>query len=215
MTKLILIDDHQIIIDGLKSILKNEKDLQVIDYANSGEEILKKSSVQEADLAIVDIDMPEMDGYELTEKLKNINKEIRVLILTMHREEELMKKMIKIGADGYLIKNSDKEILLATIRQVASGKKVYDSELLLSLLEDEKKSLQKQVDHLQDQTITSREKEILALIAHGFSNREIGEKLFISARTVDTHRTNLMNKLNIHNLAGLIRYAYKVGVISI
>jgi DNA-binding NarL/FixJ family response regulator len=215
MTKIIIIDDHQLIIDGILLILKDQKDIQIIDYSTSGDLILKRGSVETADLALVDIEMPEMDGFALTEKFLKINPSIKILVLTMHKEQSLMKKMIELGASGYVLKNSDRDVLLSAIKQVSSGRKVFDSELLISMMDGEKKILHKKISSLSDETLTSREKEILIHLAQGLSSKDIAEKMFISPRTVDTHRTNIMNKLDIHNVAGLIRYAFQSGIISV
>ena len=213
--KVILIDDHQLIIDGIRSLLNASEKIEVIDEATSGEVILTRPSVMQADIALVDIDMPGMDGFQLTESLIKKNPSIKVLIVTMHGEPELVKKMIRIGASGYILKHTDQHLLLSAVEQVAKGRKMFDSEILLNVMNEQEKASRSRMSAMQDIPLTSREIEILKLLSEGLSNKEIADMIHISHRTVDTHRTNLMNKLGIHNIAGLIHYAYRNGLINI
>jgi DNA-binding NarL/FixJ family response regulator len=205
-----IVDDHQLVIDGLRSLLENESGFQFKAHALNGEEALKLAANLKIDVFLMDIDMPVMSGIDATKRLKAEYPHIKVIILTMHDEKSIIKMLMDIGADGYLLKNSNREELVLAIRNVASGKKHFSSDVTMSLLQpDEPKH---QGDDLKE--LTEREIEILKLIAEGLSNKEIGEKLFISHRTVDTHRTNLMKKLEVHNIAGLIRFAIKNGLVE-
>lgn len=214
MIKIIITDDHQMVIDGLKSILDNSEGVKVIATANNGRELLRLLEIIDTDVVLMDIDMPVMNGIETMQAIKNSNKSCKVIILTMHEERALVKKMTDSGAKGYLFKNSDKEELLLAIKRVHEGGVYFSSALTLNLLGAEKIEKGSTSEGNVAYMLTDREIEILKLIASGLSNKEIGDQLFISHRTVDTHRTNLMKKLEINNIAGLIRFAIKNGYIQ-
>ncbi len=214
MIKIIITDDHQMVIDGLKSILDNSEGVKVIATANNGRELLRLLEIIDTDVVLMDIDMPVMNGIETMQAIKNSNKSCKVIILTMHEERALVKKMTDSGAKGYLFKNSDKEELLLAIKRVHEGGVYFSSALTLNLLGAEKMEKGSTSEGNVAYMLTDREIEILKLIASGLSNKEIGDQLFISHRTVDTHRTNLMKKLEINNIAGLIRFAIKNGYIQ-
>ncbi|MCC7319221.1 MAG: response regulator transcription factor [Bacteroidales bacterium] len=214
MIKIIITDDHQMVIDGLKSILDNSEGVKVIATANNGRELLRLLEILDTDVVLMDIDMPVMNGIETMQAIKNSNKSCKVIILTMHEERALVKKMTDSGAKGYLFKNSDKEELLLAIKRVHEGGVYFSSALTLNLLGAEKMEKGSTSEGNVAYMLTDREIEILKLIASGLSNKEIGDQLFISHRTVDTHRTNLMKKLEINNIAGLIRFAIKNGYIQ-
>ena len=214
MIKIIITDDHQMVIDGLKSILDNSEGVKVIATANNGRELLRLLEILDTDVVLMDIDMPVMNGIETMQTIKNSNKSCNVIILTMHEERALVKKMTDLGAKGYLFKNSDKEELLLAIKRVHEGGVYFASALTLNLLGAEKMEKGSTSEGNVAYMLTDREIEILKLIASGLSNKEIGDQLFISHRTVDTHRTNLMKKLEINNIAGLIRFAIKNGYIQ-
>jgi DNA-binding NarL/FixJ family response regulator len=203
-------DDHQIVIDGLKALLDNEPDFAYKSHALNGRAAIELAKNLKIDVFLMDIDMPEMDGIEATKALKQDFPDIKVIILTMHDEKSLIKMLMDLGADGYLLKNSDQAELSLAIRNVYEGKKHFSSEVTMSLLQPDEPAAQK--ENLKG--LTEREIEILTLIAEGLSNKEVGDKLFISHRTVDTHRTNLMKKLDVHNIAGLIRFAIKNGLVE-
>ncbi len=214
MIKIIITDDHQMVIDGLKSILDNSEVVKLIATANNGRELLRLLEIIDTDVVLMDIDMPVMNGIETMQAIKNSNKSCKVIILTMHEERALVKKMTDSGAKGYLFKNSDKEELLLAIKRVHEGGVYFSSALTLNLLGAEKMEKGSTSEGNVAYMLTDREIEILKLIASGLSNKEIGDQLFISHRTVDTHRTNLMKKLEINNIAGLIRFAIKNGYIQ-
>lgn len=209
--KVLLVDDHQIIIDGLKSVLQKTDDIEVAGEANNGQEALHLTTLLNFDVILMDIDMPVMNGIETLKALKMKDYSAKVIILSMHHEAGMVKNLIALGAAGYLLKNAGADEVTLAIRKVMSGKQHFSADLTLSLLNSGAKQ---QNAHQQPQIqLTSRETEILQRIAKGFSNKEIGKSLFISHRTVDTHRTNLMNKLGVSNIAGLVSYAIKNGLI--
>ena len=212
--RLLIVDDHQIIIDGLKSLLEDEADFKLMGEANNGKEALEILKLLDVDIVLMDIDMPVMNGIEATKQILKDFQNVKVVILSMHKEGGLIKNLIAIGAHGFLLKNSDQTELINAIRKVALGDRYFSPDVTMSLLS--KTSLNtssfKGIDLLSQ--LTERETEILKLIAEGYSNKEIGEKLFISHRTVDTHRTNLMKKLDVSNIAGLIKFAIQNGIVS-
>ncbi len=206
---ILLVDDHQIIIDGLTALINSIEGMKVIGDANNGKEAIELLKVLDADVVLMDIDMPVMNGLDATKAIKDNNNAIKVIILSMHCDSGMVKELIGIGADGYVLKNASKDELITAITKVAGGQQYFSSDVTMSLLNDIPKTSAE-----LDVELTNRELEILKLIADGFSNKEIGEQLFISHRTVDTHRTNLMKKLNINNIAGLISFAIKNGIVN-
>lgn len=209
-SKILLCDDHQLIIDGLKNILQDQPTLTFAGEANDGAQALKILDVLAVDLVLMDIDMPGMNGLEATIQIKKTHPQTKVMILTMHDEPSLVRKIKDIGANGYMLKNADQEELLKAMDEVLQGKLHFPPEILNGTkpIKEESYSLRPS-DALLISQLTEREIEILKQIAEGLSNKEIGDKLFISHRTVDTHRTNLMKKLDVHNIAGLIRFAIR------
>jgi DNA-binding NarL/FixJ family response regulator len=205
-----IVDDHQLIIDGMKALLLDEGEIQLVGEASNGKEALKLLELIEVDMVLLDIDMPVMNGIEAAQIIRKQWPEIAIIILSMHAEQGLVKNLIEIGANGYLLKNSSREEVVKAIHQVSSGERYFSTEVTLSLLKTGA------ADHKKGTRIhlTDRESEILTLIAEGFTNKEIGDQLFISHRTVDTHRTNLMKKLEVNNLAGLISFALKNGFVK-
>jgi DNA-binding NarL/FixJ family response regulator len=213
MIKIIIADDHQLVAEGLKSIIEQSGLYKVISIARHGAELLKQLEVVSTDIIMMDIDMPVMNGIEATIQVRKLYPEIRIIVLTLHAEKGLVKKLMDLGANGFILKNSDRDELLLAIDHVFKGGKYFSSALTLNLIEQPSVSVIPGSYDDKKAQLTEREIEILKMIAEGLSNKEIGDKLFISHRTVDTHRTNLMKKLEVNNIAGLIRYAMKNGFI--
>jgi DNA-binding NarL/FixJ family response regulator len=215
--RIIITDDHQLILDGLRSIITGESDLHLLAEANNGQQALALCESLQPDMVMMDIDMPVMNGLEATIQIKKKFPSIRIMVLTMHDEAALIKRIMEVGADGYMLKNSDQQELVSAIRKIAAGEKHFSEKVLQALKDGKTDSSQfslRPTDAVLLSTLTEREVEILRLLAEGLSNKEIGDKIFISHRTVDTHRTNLMKKLDVHNVAGLIRFAIRNGLIS-
>lgn len=209
--KVLLVDDHQIIIDGLKSVLLKTDDIEVTGEANNGQEAIRLAGLLSFDVILMDIDMPVMNGIDTLKTLRNDGYKAKVIILSMHQEAGMVKSLLALGADGYLLKNASADEVTLAIRKVMTGKQHFSADVTLSLLNENTK--QPNATQKPVVSLTLRETEILQLIAKGFSNKEIGNSLFISHRTVDTHRTNLMTKLGVNNVAGLISYAIRNGLI--
>ncbi|MDX9751654.1 MAG: response regulator transcription factor [Flavobacteriales bacterium] len=208
--RVLLVDDHRIITDGLQVLLEPVPDVECVGVAANGEEALFSLAHVPAHVVLMDLDMPVMDGVEATERIRREYPGTKVVVLSMHEESAMVKKLMEIGADGYLVKNCGRDELLLAIRSVHAGHQHFGSALLEGLL-DQKKEAAAQSSLLKD--LSEREVEVLAALAEGLTNKDIGERLFISPRTVDTHRTNLMKKLETHNVAGLVRIAIKAGLV--
>lgn len=198
--KIILADDHKLILDGLRSLLE-QPNLKVVAEAENGSQLIDLCRLLSPDLVLTDVDMPVMNGFDAVKILRSEFPELKILVLTMHKDRGLYLRMKEAGANGYIHKNIDKEELLFAIHKVMSGKEYSSAEIH----EAQIAALTGNEPH---EPLTKRETEILTQIAQGLTNAEIGMKLFISDRTVDTHRTNLMRKLGVNNVAGLVRYAY-------
>jgi two-component system, NarL family, nitrate/nitrite response regulator NarL len=196
--KLFLVDDHKIFVRGVASLLSTEKNLEIIGFASSGQETLNFIQDHEPDLIITDIQMPGMDGIELTLKIKENYPHIKVIGLSMLDKPEIIKELIAAGADGYLLKDIEKSELCLAINEVYNGKIYYSGSIAQSLM----KSLSNR------ELLTKREREIIGLIINENTNSQIADKLFISERTVESHRKNIFRKTNVKTIVGLIKYAY-------
>lgn len=213
--RVLLVDDHQLIIDGLRGFLEPEDDYTVVGEANNGAEAIKLAQVLQPDVVLMDIEMPEISGIQASEEIKKSRPDCKIVIISMHQEKELIKKLVEKGVDGYLLKNSSKDEVLSALRAVLDNQPYFSQDVTLSLLNKAKpQGHNGKSEVVSLASLTEREVEILKLVAEGMTNKEIGENLFISHRTVDTHRTNLMKKLEITNVAGLIRFAFKSGLVQ-
>jgi DNA-binding NarL/FixJ family response regulator len=211
----LVIDDHQLIIDGLKLIFEVEKGIEFAGGANNMHEALTFLSKTQVDVVLADISMPGHSGIEVTKKIKEIYPEIQVLALTMHEDIAMISAMIEAGASGYLLKRTNMNEVIEAINTVAGKKKYLGGEvqaiLMDNLIHREPADTPTKSDSGE---LTRREKEILNLVAKEFNNEEIANKLFISERTVETHRRNIFTKTNTKSIVGLIKYALRTGLIS-
>lgn len=206
-----LCDDHRIVTDGLSQLLSDVPGIECVGTAGNGSEALYLLDHVAADVLITDLDMPDMDGAQLTQRLREKQSPVKVIVLSMHEEPALVQRLMELGADGYLVKSSGKEEMVLAIRNVHQGHKHFSSDLMNALLRQRNDTRE---GRTLVQDLSDREVEVLAALAEGLSNKEIGERLFISPRTVDTHRTNLMRKLRTHHVAGLVRIAIKAGLVQ-
>ena len=210
-TKILIADDHSVVRDGLRSLLAGSKEFHIVAEASSGTEALELASKLLPDVAIVDISMPVMNGVELTRALKRNNPAVKVLILTIHESEDYVELMVREGANGYVLKNAERQELFSAIRAVVAGEPFFSpaiSKLMVGSFIKQAKGESKPASL----PLTKRELEVLRFIAQSLTNKEIAEKLFLSVTTVNTHRTNLMKKLKIHDTAGLVRYVLQQGL---
>lgn len=205
MTNILIADDHQLLIDGLKATLKDISDFNIVDEANNGYQVLEKlDGGMEVDVILMDINMPKLDGLECTKAISKKYSHIKVIALSQYDEKRFVKRMVKNGASGYLLKDAGKDQLEKAIREVMAGNKYYCERLSIRLVEQE---LKNENTSALFPKLSSRELEVLNLICKEFSSQEISEKLFISFHTVESHRANLMYKAGVKNTAGLVRWA--------
>ncbi|KAF2516953.1 response regulator transcription factor [Flavobacterium zhairuonense] len=208
---LLIADDHTMFLQGIVSLLEQESEINIVGKAVNGIEALEKIKTENPDLVILDISMPEMDGIELSKILKKDFPEVKILVVSTHSNVKIISRLIRIGVNGYLLKNAEKSELLKAIQTIASGENYFSEETEEKHLANHLK-IEKQVSILTE--LSSREKEILVLIAHEYNTAEIAEKTFISLNTVNTHRRNLLSKLNAKNTAGLVKYAVENGLVD-
>ena len=197
--RVVLADDHVFVRDGIKSLLENEANIEVVGEATDGLEALKSVEINQPDLLILDIRMPNLTGIEVVEKLRSQNNLVKIVMLSMHESEEYVLKSIKAGADGYLLKGSSKEEFLKALHTVSEGGKYFSgdiSSILIGQLTHPTTFSETKQLISDEMMITKREKEILTLLLSGKGNKEIAEALDISKRTAEVHRFNLMKKLN-------------------
>lgn len=214
--RVLVADDHDIVRYGICSVLQSSQDVEVIGEAATGKQAVSMYETHLPDVVLLDISMPDMNGIETTRTIVKKFPAAKILILTMHLNEEYLNQVINAGALGYLLKNADIEEMLSGIRMVALGKQVFSGEIARLMTEKYIRSAQDGYDGkvMNVPRLTRREKEILQKIAEGKTSQEIAEVLFISPRTVDTHRANLIQKLGVKNSAGLVRYAIERNLLS-
>jgi len=214
--RVVLADDHVFVRDGIKSLLENETNIEVVGEATDGLEAMKIVETEKPDLLILDIRMPNLTGIEVVEKLRSQNNFVKIVMLSMHESEEYVLKSIRAGADGYLLKGSSKEEFLKAVQTVANGGKYFSgdiSSILIGQLSNPVASSEAKQSLDDDMMITKREKEILKLLLSGKGNKEIAEALDISKRTAEVHRFNLMKKLKVKNLMELSNKANEFSLI--
>jgi DNA-binding NarL/FixJ family response regulator len=211
MIRVLIADDHQMFVDGLKSLLVEEKEMCVVGEAKNGYEVLEICDQEQIDIVIMDINMPLMDGIQTSRKLSKKHPSVKILGLSMYNDRAYISDILKAGALGYVLKNTGKESLLRAIATLQSGSSYLSEEVSKTLLSGFMKnhSGEQMIEKLSD-----REREVLDCIASGLTTHEIADKLFISKNTVETHRKNLLYKLKARNTAELVNNAYKQRLIQ-
>lgn len=203
--RLVIIDDHQVVIDGLRAMLEGHAHIEVIGTAHNGKDGIQAIKILEPDLVLMDINMPELDGIETTALLSRQYPEIKVLMLSMLKEQSMVRKAMDKGALGYVLKNEGRDELIHAIKTVAAGNRYLSDDLQTKNL---------MIRESTGPKISRREKQVLQLIVDEFTAKEIADKLFISINTVDSHRKNLLMKLNARNTAGLVRIALENNLVE-
>lgn len=210
--KVIIADDHQLFIDGVTSLLRKEKRIVFVHESPDGEDALNYIAANEVDLLITDISMPGMSGTELTRKVKEQFPHVKILVLTMFNDSAIVSEIIQAEAEGYILKNTGKQELLDAISRIMGDGTYYSPEVINQLLSQTRKKTEATVPEKEE--LTPRELEILKLVCEEHTTADIAEQLFISPRTVDTHRKNILEKTKSKTIVGLIKYAYEQQLIS-
>lgn len=206
--KLIIADDHDLFRNGLVELLKKHGDIKIIESVADGFEFLKVIKEGfEADIVLLDLTMPKMDGFEVLKELKNLEAKIKPIVISMHSAGNYIAKCAKMGAYGYLLKNTDESELILAIRTVHRGKKYFSAEI------SEKMINFMSAQSVSDDVLSKKETEVLGLISKGFTTKEIAAKLFVSTRTIETHRNSILKKLEVKNTAELIKKATEINLI--
>jgi two-component system response regulator NreC len=213
-TRILVADDHTIVRQGLRAILESEPDIEVVGEAADGREAVKKAGSLAPDVVIMDVSMPKMNGLEATARIVKGNPAIKVVALTMHNSEEYVYALLKAGAKGYLLKESVSSDLVEAIHAVEAGGTYLHPSISTKVVDVYLKGPQAKARSGKVDVLTPREREILQLIAEGHTNKEIALMLVLSVKTIENHRTRIMDKLEIHNVAGLTRYAIDRGIAS-
>jgi len=214
MISVILVDDHVIMRDGLRQLLEVESDIEVIGEADNGRDAVKLALQKNPSIVIMDIAMSGMNGIEATRQINIANPKIKIIALSMHSERQIVVGILRAGASGYLLKDSTSIELVDAIRTVHLGRK-YLSQKISDIVLQEISDVKKDTNEIGVDLLTNRECEILQLISEGNSTKNIAEVLFISPKTVESHRANIMEKLNIHNIPELTKYAIRAGLTSL
>lgn len=212
--RLLLVDDHPIVLDGLKSHLSAHADLAVAGEATDGEQALRKARQLSPDIILLDISMPRLNGLEFMETLRRESPTARIIVLTMHDSPEYITQTIRLGARGYLLKDTSPAELIRAIKAVHAGEVYFGAVVSRMVVETAVKGGFQSEGRRMD-PLTEREHEVLALIAEGLSNKEIAGRLQLGVRTIETHRERIMRKLNVHSVAGLTRFAIARGLVKL
>jgi two-component system response regulator NreC len=212
--RIVLADDHKLMRSGLRVLLEQQPDLTVVGEASDGREAVALVASQRPDVLVMDIGMPSLNGIEAAAQITQSNPEAAIVMLSMHSDESYVLRALKAGAKGYLLKDSAEADLIRAVRAVAEGKSFFSPAVSKVLLDDYVRKLKRSGTEDPYDLLTPREREVLQLVAEGKSNKEVAQLLNLSVYTVETHRSNIMEKLNLHGVPELILYAVRKGIIS-
>ncbi len=211
---IVLVDDHQVVIDGLEAFLHPH--FTVVGKAKNGKEAIQMVKILKPDVLMMDIDMPVMNGMVAAKEIRTLLPEVKIIILSLHAEKSIIRHLIQIGVMGYLIKSSSKEEVIRAVEMVVGGKPYFSTDVTMALSSQDTpmdaKISPKNANLLSQ--LTTREIEILKAVGEGLSSKEIAKAMHISDRTVDTHRNNIMKKLEVNKVVGLIKFAIKCGLVE-
>jgi len=212
----LIVDDHPLFREGVKTLIEQIPCFTVVGEAGNGEEALALAKALKPDLVLLDLSLPDQSGVEVTRKMRTCLPDTRIIIVSMHSKVELITKAFQAGAMGYVVKESATEKLVECLKAVSNGEYFLDASLSQKVVSKLVKSSVRASDlDSRYQSLTRREQEVLRLVVEGLSAKEIGGRLFISPKTVENHRTNIMNKLDLHSTMELVRYAAKLGLIDV
>ena len=212
--EIVIAEDHTILRQGLRVLLSTNPDFKVVGEAEDGRAAVKSVETLSPDLLLIDLSMPKMTGMEAIAEIKKSSPDTRVVVLTVHKDEEYVLSALRAGADGYVLKDAGHEELVTAVKNVLAGKRYLSPDISEKVIEGYLEGRRPSKDRTPWDTLTNREREILKLIAEGYKNREIAEQLFISLKTAEKHRSNLMKKLDLHNTATLTAFAMEKGIIE-
>ncbi|MDQ6662003.1 MAG: response regulator transcription factor [Chloroflexota bacterium] len=212
--RIVLADDHTILRAGLKMMLNAQPDMVVIGEAQDGRQAISEIQRVQPDIVLMDITMPDMNGIEATRRIKKLFPEVKVLVLTMHENDEYVFQALRAGASGYMLKEAADTELITAIHVIYSGQFYLSPTAQSVMVGDYLQRVRTGEEKDSYSSLTEREREILKLVAEGFTNNQIAERLVISPKTVDTHRTHVMDKLNLHSRAELVKYAMRRGLLE-
>lgn len=212
--RVLLADDHAIVREGVKMILAKEPDFEVVGEAQDGRQALELVERMKPNVVVMDLSMPEMGGIEATQQVKERYAGVNVIALTMHEDESYVFKLLRAGASGYVLKRAAAQDLVQAVRAAAKGEAFLYPSVARKVVEDYLKRVETGEERERYDGLTEREKEILTHIAQGLSNQQIAQKLYISIKTVQTHRAHILEKLGLHDRTELVRYAIRKGLIE-
>ncbi len=213
--RVLLAEDHTIVRKGLRSLLDAEANIEVVGEADDGRQAIQKAQQFQPDVVLMDITMPVLNGLEATRQIKKLLPQIRVLVLTVHTSEEYIFQILQAGAAGYVVKQAAVEELIAAITAVSQGNAFISPSVPENIIEEYSRQMNAMTAKDDYARLTDREREVLQLVAEGRSNREIAQMLHITTKTVEAHRSRVMEKLNIRSTADLTRYAIRRGIIAV
>ncbi len=211
-TRILIADDHGVVREGLRALFTRVPGFSVVAEASDGAEVVRRVHERKPDVAVVDISMPKVSGIDAVRQIRKSSPSTKVLVLTIHENEEYVHQLIAAGASGYVLKDAGKDEIVAAVHAVRSGERFFSPRVSRLILEDFVK--RPRTPTPPSNSLTDREEEVLRYIAQGLTNAEIAERMFLSVRTIGTHRNNLMHKLDIHKTAGLVRYAIENGIVA-
>lgn len=207
--RVLLADDHTILLDGLSMVLNQYPNIEVVGVASDGSELIRQLYEVQADVVLIDVQMPQMDGFQTANAVKDQFPDVKILVLSMHNDRPYIERMYQIGASGYLLKTASMDEILAAIEKVHRGELHFSNEVILTVLNYNRSQ--------QGHTVklTRRERQVIELIAKEYSNVEIASLLNLSVETINTYRKNLLKKTGVKNTAGLVRYAINLGIVTV
>jgi DNA-binding NarL/FixJ family response regulator len=213
-TKVVIVEDHKLFREGLKSLLSEKDDLVVVGEAGDGIEAIRAVKKCRPDLLLLDLSMPKMNGISVMKEIKSQFPEIKIMALTIHESDQYVLEAFEAGADGYCLKDAGRNELMVAVDSVVQGKRYISPSISDNVLEGYMSGRKKLKSKTTWDTITQREREVLKLLGEGYQNKEISDMLHISVKTVEKHRANIMNKLDLHNAAALTAFAIEHGLVA-